>query len=646
MSKIINIINQIYRDMEVIKMKFKKILSIFCAASVFFFNNGTSAYAAEISTTESSVSELSNEVETPDNVPDSEPEYIAEDEISLEELRNLTAQSDTATDNTSVKIPDMLLNISTYLDNTKSISLNDSSDIELEISNLDSSAIIADLSSIENSRSASSATNYFTDYLSEKNDSKYVVFPMSEGMIVNATLQSPNKSNLDYNLVLGRVDDEGNVTLFKDCPLTTYIDPNTNKTLDESISYVHNEATVGTYAVFVVSVNGGSSTDSFTLTLSLDAAGSYDNNEPNDNAFEAVKMSGLSADGTLHVENDQDWYVTSGHKGPHNVTAGNYKAEVYYAVGDNQLAMADFLDGNYILSENIVYYIKVYSNTKGENFTYGNYTLQLTDKSMYSTMETAFDFGDWENAKYKKPTALPRGQIDAFYKFSLDAEDKVYANIFPLAEGAETILIFYDNNGKPIDYGFTGSESVTDLPVKGLITRNNSSLKSLVVNVDGTKTNKIAYIQVVRLNPRRISASGAPFIDTRIKSARGTYTFSGTTQNSGNGTSTVLTLDLTNVSGIPKDSIVKDIYTTSDISNSVGGIHHQLNPNGLGWISAKTTNAEHGTFDINESDNLKVKQLWGFRYTQAAYMSTTMRNVQLNIQFNYDIQHTNYEILQ
>lgn len=123
MSKIINIINQIYRDMEVIKMKFKKILSIFCAASVFFFNNGTSAYAAEISTTESSVSELSNEVETPDNVPDSEAEYIAEDEISLEELRNLTAQSDTATDNTSVKIPDMLLNISTYLDNTKSISL-------------------------------------------------------------------------------------------------------------------------------------------------------------------------------------------------------------------------------------------------------------------------------------------------------------------------------------------------------------------------------------------------------------------------------------------------------------------------------------------------------------------------------------------
>ena len=112
-------------------MKFKKILSIICAASVFFFNNGTSAYAAEISTTESSVSELSNEVETPDNVPDSEPEYIAEDEISLEELRNLTAQSDTATDNTSVKIPDMLLNISTYLDNTKSISFYDSSDIEL-----------------------------------------------------------------------------------------------------------------------------------------------------------------------------------------------------------------------------------------------------------------------------------------------------------------------------------------------------------------------------------------------------------------------------------------------------------------------------------------------------------------------------------
>lgn len=626
-------------------MKFKKILSIICA-SVFFFNNGAFVYAAELSTTDLSVSELSSEVEISDNVSDSETEYIAEDEISLEELRNLTAQSDTATNNTSVEIPEMLSNITTYLDNTKSTSLNDSSDIGLEINNLDSSAMIADLSSFGNNRSASSATNYFTDYLSETNDSKYVVFSMGEGMIVNATLQSPNKSNLDYNLVLGRVDDEGNVTLFQDCPLTTYIDPNTNKTLDESISYIHNEAAIGTYAVFVISVNGGSSTDSFTLTLSLDAAGSYDNNEPNDNAFEAVEMSGLSADGTLHVENDQDWYVTSGHKGPHNVTAGNYKAEVYYVVGDNQLAMADFLDGNYLLSENIVYYIKVYSDTKGENFTYGNYTLQLTDKSIYSTMETAFDFGDWEKAKYKKPTALPRGQVDAFYKFSLDAEDKVYANIFPLAEGAETILMFYDNNGKLMDYGFTGSESITDLPIRGLITRNNSSVKSLVVNVDGTMTNKVAYIQVVRLNPKRISASGAPFIDNRIQSAHGTYTFPGTAQNSGNGTSSVLTLNLTNNSSIPDNSIVKNVYTNSDISNSVGGVHHQLNPGGFGWITTKTTNAEHGTFDIGATDNIAVKQQWGFRYTQSAYMSTTMRNVQMTIDFNYDIQYTNYEMLQ
>ena len=57
-----------------------------------------------------------------------------------------------------------------------------------------------------------------------------------------------------------------------------------------------------------------------------------------------------------------------------------------------------------------------------------------------------------------------------------------------------------------------------NLAPRGLISRSNSSFNNLVVNVDGTQTNNIAYIRVTKVDPMDISSGGSPSINTRIKS--------------------------------------------------------------------------------------------------------------------------------
>lgn len=83
----------------------------------------------------------------------------------------------------------------------------------------------------------------------------------------------------------------------------------TGKTVDEGISYIHTDAEAGAYAVFVVSSSGSSTTESFSLTVSIDEAGSYDGNEPNDSPFKAAAASGNTVNASLHVVNDQDGYA-------------------------------------------------------------------------------------------------------------------------------------------------------------------------------------------------------------------------------------------------------------------------------------------------------------------------------------------------
>lgn len=66
--------------------------------------------------------------------------------------------------------------------------------------------------------------------------------------------------------------------------------------------------------------------------------GNYDSAEPNDSAFEAYKIKeGELSGASLHVENDQDWYIwdaTAEFKSAKFIVSAGYDVEVYTADGN------------------------------------------------------------------------------------------------------------------------------------------------------------------------------------------------------------------------------------------------------------------------------------------------------------------------
>jgi hypothetical protein len=56
---------------------------------------------------------------------------------------------------------------------------------------------------------------------------------MESGQIFNATLECPDSPYLDYGLLLCKVAENGDLTPISECNLGTYIDPQTNKTVEE-----------------------------------------------------------------------------------------------------------------------------------------------------------------------------------------------------------------------------------------------------------------------------------------------------------------------------------------------------------------------------------------------------------------------------
>lgn len=496
------------------------------------------------------------------------------------------------------------------------------------------------------SRSTSSVTQQFTDYITDPDEQKYVQFSLGQGQIVNLTLSSPANDNLNYDLVLASVSEDGSLTAVKACDLQTYVDPDTGKTMDEGISYIHTQSDIGNYAAFVISSAGSSISESFTLTISLDIEGAYDTNEPNDSPFEATTLSlsnkTASASASLHVANDQDWYAVSTTAGVYTLSVDNYNAEIYYAVEGPKMVRAEKLsNGNYILNDG-TYYIKV-SSESITGFVFGDYALTLNNISKYDTMENAFDFGDWEYAYLRSPDSIPKGQQVCYYKFKIDSADKAYASILLYDQQTSPLLIEVLNSvGITREYGFTGNSS---LAAKGVITQK-TGLKCLVADIDGNKVGNVGYIRVTKLDYKDTLASMRPFFNKRIYSGSGTYRVSGTASNPGNNYSNVLTLDLSNRSDIPNGAIVDRIDISGSVSPSnVMGIKYMLNPGGQGWLQSSSIMLGDGSIDF-EGYNQPVKQSWQFMYSQTALSSTKISNVEMDISWDYDVNQTNYELFQ
>lgn len=120
---------------------------------------------------------------------------------------------------------------------------------------------------------------------------------------MQARLTLPGNNQIDYDLVLY----DSALTVIKVSDYITLL--NESETLSESIGYkaVSNEKVY----IGVFSSSGGSDTEEYKLEFSI-ATNYSENNEPNENAKEAVALnlgkSGASISGALNSAIDNDWY--------------------------------------------------------------------------------------------------------------------------------------------------------------------------------------------------------------------------------------------------------------------------------------------------------------------------------------------------
>lgn len=138
----------------------------------------------------------------------------------------------------------------------------------------------------------------------------------------------------------------------------------------------------------------------------------------------------------------------------------------------------------------------------------------------------------------------------------------------------------------------------------------------------------------------------------RIKTGSASFNISGTARNSGNTSgsssgmdSTALRLDLTRSSAVPDSAVVTNISTSGRQTPTQGNVRHALMPAQPGiWYTSIVKSADSGIFDITVDDAINLKQVWQFRYNALAPKSSTMTNISIKYNYEYDISSTNYAL--
>lgn len=259
---------------------------------------------------------------------------------------------------------------------------------------------------------AKSVTQSWTGVLKNEGEFTYVTATLAPTQILNATLICPKNPNLNYDLFVYEIDDNGYLTNLVSASTTgTYFnkyEDGITKTVDEGAAFVNKTSKTQNYAVIVSATKGGSASDAFELTLSLDVQGNYDAAEPNDSAYYAYKTTEGSISGaTLHVSNDQDWYMwnaTSEFRTAKISATAGYDVEVYTSDGSNLILTNKNSDGTYPIATGINY-IKVFNNSS--NFIPSAYTLSIEPWSVLpSSFQLTLD-GDQGQDSYPE---YPQGK--------------------------------------------------------------------------------------------------------------------------------------------------------------------------------------------------------------------------------------------
>lgn len=244
-------------------------------------------------------------------------------------------------------------------------------------------------------RSDSGVIQSLTGAIANEGEFAYYIVTLAPRQIVSATMACPQNPDLNYDLLLYEVDENGYLGNILNASTTetymnTYPD-GTVKTMDESLAYINNTAETKNYAVIVLATKGGSASDTFKLTLSIDVDGSYDIFEYNNSPYDAFELPELTKDGlsvsqlSLHMSNDQDWFLLRNTSSeislasidPKITETQSYQIEVYTADG-SKMKLAGQSDGLYRIQPG-ANYIKVYADENG--FTSSEYQLLISGLS-------------------------------------------------------------------------------------------------------------------------------------------------------------------------------------------------------------------------------------------------------------------------
>ncbi|UZD76017.1 hypothetical protein [Bacillus siamensis] len=246
------------------------------------------------------------------------------------------------------------------------------------------------------------------------------------------------------------------------------------------------------------------------------------------------------------------------------------------------------------------------------------------------SFETANPVGYW---KYKNidTAVLPKGEKESYFTFTANKGERLYVKSSTRSEYKGMSIEIYNKNKVLVSKGTEVINPDTPLPFIYAITDAKENNETLYVKVSrGSYTDDIYFTLSIY---------------DRIKAGSETFAFSGTTENKGNTSlspngsdSTVLRLDLTKQTSIPKDAIVKRISTTATQIPSQGNTKHSImSEENKVWHRALANSSTQGNYGITLDDNLSVSSIWNFKYNTLATARSTMKNVKLKIDYEYDV---------
>lgn len=225
----------------------------------------------------------------------------------------------------------------------------------------------------ENLRASSAYQLYTTSAVMQSN-SEYEIYTVrvKGGDIVQAELQVPENMALNYDLFLYMYNESADTLTM----VSGSIYGTDSNFTPENVCAINNSSAERLYAIFVMTNGKPSTTDTYTLNVSI--GGNFDDAEPNDNAFFAVKIPTITTQTamarkiSLHSPIDNDWFEayfadTSEFGGieiegiPDSVIV-----EVYTLSSNNALTKVGSTEDTTVLPIKAGYnYFRVISNRKG-----------------------------------------------------------------------------------------------------------------------------------------------------------------------------------------------------------------------------------------------------------------------------------------